>query len=195
MTGAGNIRESEKDEEPNTRDKGAEMTEQYLQEAEQQHQELSVVAGTGPTFKEPNRGAEEEATLTGRFHNSDSDEDTFGIQGATKDDGEALETLGDIFSISEDADYSLEGPKDTSPKDEDDKLKPPGIKYAVSFKQPDGEIEDTSLEHPKSKPKTGFREPDKHDEDESTQHPKSKTKITFKEPNIGKKDDSTQHTK
>jgi hypothetical protein len=182
ITGAENIRGSEKDEQPSTTDEGAEMTQQYSLEEEQQQQELPLVEDAMPILKESNRGAEEEATLEGRFHDSHEAGETFATHTATKDCGEALETLRGIFSVSENV-------------VEDEKLKPPGNEYTVSFKQPDRETEDTSSQHPKSNPRSGFWEHDKHDEDETTEHPKSKPKITFREPGIGKKDNSTQHTK
>jgi hypothetical protein len=198
------------------------MTQQDSPEEEQQQQELPLVEDARPTLEESNRGAEEEATWAGRFHDSHEVGETFGTHTATKDYREVLETLGGIVSIpenvDEDADYSLQGPRDPSTKDEDEKLKPPGNKYTVSSKQSDSETDNTSLQHPKSKPNIGFREhdtgekddssqdtksnprsgfckQDKHDEDESTKHPKSKPKITFREPDIGNKDNSTQHTK
>ncbi|PNF37417.1 hypothetical protein B7P43_G16020 [Cryptotermes secundus] len=217
-TDAENIRDSKKDEQPSTRDKGVEMTQQDSPEEEQQ-QEIPLVEAARPTLKESNRGAEEEETLAGRFHDSHEAGEIYGTHTATKNYGEALETLGGIFSISEnvheDDDYSLQGPEDPSMKDEDKKLKLPVNIYTVSLKQPDNETEDTSLQHPRSKPNTGFREHDtgnkdessqhtksntrsgfwEQDKDESIEHPKSKPKIALRKSDIGKKGNSTQHTK
>jgi hypothetical protein len=194
------------------------MTQRYSPEEEQQQQELPRIEDARPTLKESIRGAEKEATLTGRFHDSQEAGETFGTHTVTKDYGQALETLEGIFNTSEsidsDADNSLQGPKDQSTKDEHKKLKPTGNEYTVSFKQPDSESEDTSLQHPKSKTKFGFREHetgkkddsiqhtkskprsgfwehDKHDEDDSTEHAESKSKLIFREPDIGNKNSST----
>jgi hypothetical protein len=196
ITGAENIRDSEKDDQPSTGDEGVEVTQQHSPEEEQQQQELPQVEYARLTLKESNRGAEEEATLVGRVHDSNEAGETFGTHRA---------------------DYSLQGPKDPFTK-EDEILKLPGNEYTVIFEQSDIETEDTSSQHPKSKPNIGFREHDsgekddsrqhtksnprngfwehdKHDEDESTECPKSKPKITFSEPDVGKKDNSTQLTK
>jgi hypothetical protein len=173
------------------------MTQRYSPEEEQQQQELPGIEDARPTLKESNRGAEKEATLTGRFHYSYEAGETFGTHTATKDYGEALETLGGIFSTSEsidaDADNSLQGPKDPSTKDEHKKLKPPGSEYTVSFKEPDSETEDTSLQHPKSNAKLGFREQKSGKKDDSIQHTKSKPISGFGEHDKHDEDESTEH--